>query len=77
MKPSHTRKWIRRRNRRWVGTWVSRAATGKQADLQSGLEKKAVQKPPHISAKDFVHWLAPESQVDEDSSLFTALRAGL
>jgi hypothetical protein len=37
---------------------MSRAATGKQADLQSGLEKKAVQKPPHISAKDFVHWLA-------------------
>jgi hypothetical protein len=56
---------------------MSRAATDKQADLQSGLEKKAVQKPPHISAKDFVHWLAPESQVDEDSSLFTALRAGL
>jgi hypothetical protein len=50
---------------------------GQTSRPQSGLEKKAVQKPPHISAKDFVHWLAPESQVDEDSSLFTALRAGL
>jgi hypothetical protein len=37
---------------------MSRAATGKQADLQSGLEKKAVQKPPHISAKEIDHWLA-------------------
>jgi hypothetical protein len=37
---------------------MSRAATGKQADLQSALEKKAVQKPQHISAKEFAHWLA-------------------
>jgi hypothetical protein len=53
-------------------TWKVVTNTGKQADLQSGLEKKAVQKPPHISAKDFVHWLAPESHVDDDSlrSLF-------
>jgi hypothetical protein len=53
-------------------TWTVIANTGKQADLQSGPEKKAVQKPPHITAKDFVHWLAPESHVDEDSlrSLF-------
>ena len=53
-------------------TWTVIANTGKQANLQSGLGKKAVQKPPHISAKDFVHWLAPESRVDEDSlrSLF-------
>jgi hypothetical protein len=42
------------------------------ADLESGLEKKAVQKPLHISAREFVHWLAPESHVDDDSlrSLF-------
>jgi hypothetical protein len=52
-------------------TWTVIANTGKQADLESGLEKKAVQKP-HISAREFVHWLAPESHVDEDSlqSLF-------
>jgi hypothetical protein len=29
--------------------------TGKQADLESGLEKKQGQKPTHISAGDFVH----------------------
>jgi hypothetical protein len=48
------------------------ANTGKQADLESGLEKKAVQKPSHISAREFVHWLAPESHVDDNSlrSLF-------
>jgi len=53
-------------------TWTVIANTGKQADLQSGFEKKAVQKPPHITAKDFVHWLAPESRIDDDSlrSLF-------
>jgi hypothetical protein len=53
-------------------TWKVITNTGKQADLESGLETKAIQKPSHISAKDFVHWLAPESHVDEDSlrSLF-------
>jgi hypothetical protein len=46
--------------------------TGKQADLESGLEKKAVQKPPHISAREFVHWVAPDSHIEDDSlrSLF-------
>jgi len=44
------------------------ANTGKQADLQSDLEKKEVQKPTHISAREFVHWLAPQSRI-EDSSL--------
>jgi hypothetical protein len=46
--------------------------TGKQADLESGLEKKEVQKPAHISAREFVHWLAPESRIDDISlrSLF-------
>jgi hypothetical protein len=53
-------------------TWTVIANTGKQADLESGLEKKAVQKPSHISASEFVHWLAPESHVDDNSlrSLF-------
>jgi len=46
--------------------------TGKQADLESGLEKREVRKPTHISTRDFVHWLAPESRIDDDSlrSLF-------
>jgi hypothetical protein len=53
-------------------TWTVITNTGKQADLESGLEKKAVQKPTHISAREFVHWLAPDSNVDDDSlrSLF-------
>jgi hypothetical protein len=42
-------------------TWTVIANTGKQADLQSGLEKKTVQKPTHISGKEFVHWLAPRA----------------
>ena len=50
-------------------TWTVIANTGKQADLESGLEKKAVQKPPHISAREFVHWLAPDSHIDDDSLL--------
>ena len=53
-------------------TWKVITNTGKQADLESGLEKKQVQKPAHISAGDFVHWLAPESRIDDNSlqSLF-------
>jgi hypothetical protein len=53
-------------------TWKVITNTGKQADLESGLEKKQVQKPMHISARDFVHWLAPESRIDDSSlqSLF-------
>jgi hypothetical protein len=53
-------------------TWKVMTNTGKQADLESGLEKKQVQKPMHISAGDFVHWLAPESRIDDSSlqSLF-------
>jgi hypothetical protein len=53
-------------------TWKVMTNTGKQADLESGLEKKEIQKPAHISARDFVHWLAPESRIDDNSlrSLF-------
>jgi hypothetical protein len=48
------------------------ANTGKQADLESGVEKKEVQKPTHITARDFIHWIAPDSHIDDDSlrSLF-------
>jgi len=48
-------------------TWTVTTNTGKQADLESGLEKKEVQKPTHISAKEFLHWLGPESRIDDDS----------
>jgi hypothetical protein len=53
-------------------TWKVISNTGKQADLESGLEKKEVQKPTHISAKEFVHWLGAKSRIDDDSlrSLF-------
>ena len=53
-------------------TWTVIANTGKQADLESGIEKKEVQRPMHISPREFVHWLAPESHIDEESlrSLF-------
>jgi hypothetical protein len=53
-------------------TWTVITNTGKQADLESGLEKKEVQKPTHISASEFVHWLEPQSRIDDDSlrSLF-------
>jgi hypothetical protein len=53
-------------------TWKVIANTGKHADLESGSEKREVQKPTHISAREFVHWMAPDSHVDDDSlrSLF-------
>jgi hypothetical protein len=53
-------------------TWTVIANTGNQAELESGLEKKEVQKPTHISARDFIHWIAPDSHIDDDSlrSLF-------
>jgi hypothetical protein len=53
-------------------TWTVIANTGKQADLESGLEKREFQKPMHISPREFVHWLKPQSHVDDDSlrSLF-------
>jgi hypothetical protein len=53
-------------------TWTVIANTGKQADLESDLEKKEVQKPAHISAREFVQWLAPDSRIDDSSlqSLF-------
>jgi hypothetical protein len=53
-------------------TWKVITNTGKRADLESGLEKKEVQKPTHISARDFIHWLPTESDINDDSlrSLF-------
>jgi hypothetical protein len=53
-------------------TWKVISNTGKQADLESGLEKKAVQKPTHITPKEFIHWLGAKSRIDDDSlrSLF-------
>jgi hypothetical protein len=53
-------------------TWKVIANTGKQAELESNLEKKEVQRPAHISPRDFIHWLAPASRIDDTSlrSLF-------
>jgi hypothetical protein len=53
-------------------TWTVITNTGRHADLESGLEKKEVQKPTHISAREFIHWLAAASRIDDDSlrSLF-------
>jgi len=50
-------------------TWTVITNTGKQADLAAGIEKKEVQKPTHISAREFVHWLGPESHIDDDCLL--------
>ena len=52
--------------------WTVITNTGKQADLKSGVEKKEVQKPTHISAREFVYWLPPESHIEDGSlrSLF-------
>ena len=47
-------------------TWTVITNTGKQADFESGLEKKTVQKPTYISARDFVRWLAAGSHIDDD-----------
>jgi hypothetical protein len=38
-------------------TWTVITNTGKQAGLESGLEKKEFKKPMHISASEFVHWV--------------------
>jgi hypothetical protein len=53
-------------------TWTVVTNTGKQADLESGLDKKTVQKPTHISPREFTHWLAARSRIDDASlqSLF-------
>jgi len=53
-------------------TWTVITNTGKQANLESGLEQKEVKKPTHINAREFAHWLAPQTRIDDDSlrSLF-------
>jgi hypothetical protein len=53
-------------------TWKVIANTGKRADLESGAEKREIQRPTHISARDFVYWLAPGSRIDDNTlqSLF-------
>ena len=53
-------------------TWTVITNTGKQAELESGLEKREVQRPIHISPREFVRWLGPQSHIDDASlgSLF-------
>ena len=69
---SRDRRCVKRGNTMKTKTWKVTSNTGKQADLESGLEKKEVQRPTHISAKEFVHWLGPASYINDDSlrSLF-------
>ena len=69
---SRDRRCVKRGKTMKTKTWTVISNTGKQADLESGLEKKEVQKPTHISAKEFLHWLGPGSRIDDDSlrSLF-------
>ncbi len=52
--------------------WKVITNTGKLATLESGIEKKNVDKPAHISPKEFIHWLAPKSNIDDSAlqSLF-------
>lgn len=52
--------------------WKVITNTGKKAVLESGVEQKEVQRPTHISARDFIHWLAADSHINDDSlsSLF-------
>jgi hypothetical protein len=53
-------------------TWTVISNTGKQADLESDLEKKEFQRPTHITSREFVHWLAAASRIDDNTlqSLF-------
>ena len=53
-------------------TWTVIANSGKQAELESGLEKKEVPRPMHITSSEFIHWLAAKSRIDDDNlrSLF-------
>jgi hypothetical protein len=46
-------------------TWKVVGNTGKRADLEAGDEKKEVEKPAHIRTRDFTHWLAPGSRIDD------------
>jgi hypothetical protein len=63
---SATIKWGKKMKMK-TKTWTVITNTGKQADLESGVEKSQVDRPTHISAREFVHWLAPESHIDDNS----------
>jgi len=53
-------------------TWTVITNSGKQADLESGLEKKEYPRPTHITSHEFVHWLAAKTHIDDNTlkSLF-------
>jgi hypothetical protein len=46
--------------------------SGKQADLESGIERKEIQRPTHITASEFAHWLPTASRIQDTAlqSLF-------
>jgi hypothetical protein len=46
-------------------TWKVITNPGKKAALESGLEQKEVQKPTYINARNFIHWLAAESRIND------------
>jgi hypothetical protein len=56
-------------------TWTVVQNTGKRADLESDPKRKEIQRPEHISARDFIHWLPPKSRHEQGSleSLFKQL----
>jgi hypothetical protein len=49
--------------------WKVVSNTGKRAELECGTERTEIEKPPHISTRDFIHWLAPDTLIDESALL--------
>jgi hypothetical protein len=49
--------------------WKVVANTGKRAQLERGTERTEIEKPPHISSRDFIRWLAPNTLIDESALL--------
>jgi hypothetical protein len=52
-----------------IKTWKVITNTGKQAELECGVEKKELRKPAHIRDREFIHWLAVGSRIDDASLL--------
>jgi hypothetical protein len=50
-------------------TWKVMTNTGKEAQLECGVDVKVVRKPAHIRDREFVHWLAVGSRIDDVSLL--------
>jgi hypothetical protein len=48
-----------------IKTWTVVQNTGKRADLESGTDRKEINRPENISARDFIRWLAPNSRLED------------